>query len=115
MDWFNNRRILVPISNITPAEAEQQFYATLWTQSSWPRNLCLPVSVILGTVQAGMAASQKMRSVLDGATREVQTEDKLLAGISGQVNTRRDQMVLADFYRCSDFTFRDRGRSNRLQ
>ncbi|GBR06253.1 hypothetical protein AOE01nite_36360 [Acetobacter oeni] len=29
VDWFNNRRILELISNITPAEAEQQFYATM--------------------------------------------------------------------------------------
>jgi len=27
--WFNNRRILNPIGNITPAEAEQQFYAAM--------------------------------------------------------------------------------------
>ena len=27
MDWFNNRRLLKPISNITTAEAEQRFYA----------------------------------------------------------------------------------------
>ena len=28
-DWPNNRRLLEPIGNIPPAEAEQQFYATL--------------------------------------------------------------------------------------
>jgi len=28
-DWFNNRRILEPIGNITPAEAGQQFYAAI--------------------------------------------------------------------------------------
>ena len=28
-DWFNNRRTLEPIGNITPAEAEQQFYSAL--------------------------------------------------------------------------------------
>ena len=26
-DWFNNRRLLGPIENIPPAEAEQNFYA----------------------------------------------------------------------------------------
>jgi transposase InsO family protein len=25
VDWFNNRRILEPIGNITPAEAEQRY------------------------------------------------------------------------------------------
>ena len=29
VDWFNNRRILEPIGNIPPAEAEKQFYAAL--------------------------------------------------------------------------------------
>jgi putative transposase len=29
VDWFNNRRLLEPIGNILPAEAEANFYATL--------------------------------------------------------------------------------------
>lgn len=29
VDWFDNRRILEPIGNITPTEAEQQFYAAM--------------------------------------------------------------------------------------
>ena len=27
IDWFNNRRLLEPIGNIPPAEAEARFYA----------------------------------------------------------------------------------------
>ena len=27
VDWFNNRRLLGPIGNIPPAEAEDNFYA----------------------------------------------------------------------------------------
>ena len=27
VDWFNNRRLLGPIGNIPPAEAEENFYA----------------------------------------------------------------------------------------
>lgn len=27
VDWFNHRRLLVPISNIPPADAEEQYYA----------------------------------------------------------------------------------------
>jgi hypothetical protein len=27
--WFNNRRLLEPIGNIPPAEAEERYYATL--------------------------------------------------------------------------------------
>ena len=29
VDWFNNRRILEPIGNMPPAEAEQRYYAQL--------------------------------------------------------------------------------------
>ena len=29
VDWFNNRRLLEPIGNIPPAEAEDHYYATL--------------------------------------------------------------------------------------
>jgi transposase InsO family protein len=29
VDWFNNRRLLEPIGNIPPAEAEANYYATL--------------------------------------------------------------------------------------
>lgn len=29
VDWFNNRRLLEPIGNIPPAEAEAQYYAML--------------------------------------------------------------------------------------
>ena len=29
VDWFNNRRLLEPIANIPPAEAEANFYAAL--------------------------------------------------------------------------------------
>jgi putative transposase len=29
VDWFNNRRLLEPIGNIPPAEAEAQYYAQI--------------------------------------------------------------------------------------
>ncbi|MCA3331362.1 MAG: IS3 family transposase, partial [Roseomonas sp.] len=29
VDWFNNRRLLAPIGYITPAEAEERYYASL--------------------------------------------------------------------------------------
>ena len=32
VDWFNNRRIMEPIGNMPPAEAEAQYYAMLETQ-----------------------------------------------------------------------------------
>jgi putative transposase len=31
VDWFNNRRLLEPIGNIPPAEAEAQYYAAINT------------------------------------------------------------------------------------
>ena len=43
VDWFNNRRLLEPIGNIPPAEAEEHYYAMLEqpahggvTQIKWP-------------------------------------------------------------------------------
>ena len=32
VDWFNNRRLLEPIGNIPPAEAENQYYEALEKQ-----------------------------------------------------------------------------------
>ena len=32
VDWFNNRRLLEPIGNIPPVEAEAKFYAPLETE-----------------------------------------------------------------------------------
>ena len=32
VDWFNNRRLLEPIGNIPPAEAEERYYAMLEAQ-----------------------------------------------------------------------------------
>src|SRR3954462_13600395 len=29
VDWFNNRRLLEPIGNVPPAEAEERYYAML--------------------------------------------------------------------------------------
>ena len=53
VDWFNNRRLLEPIGNIPPAEAEQRYYATTlcWTTSPWPRNLNQSASGNHGAVQ----------------------------------------------------------------
>jgi hypothetical protein len=42
VDWFNSRRLLEPIGNIPPAEAEARYYAMLEeqpigvTQTKWP-------------------------------------------------------------------------------
>ena len=33
VDWFNTRRLLEPIGNIPPAEAEAIFYAALETEA----------------------------------------------------------------------------------
>jgi len=32
VDWFHNRRLIEPIRNIPPAEAEANFYAALGTE-----------------------------------------------------------------------------------
>ena len=33
VDWFNNRRLLEPIGNIPPTEAEANYYAALETEA----------------------------------------------------------------------------------
>ena len=33
VDWFNHRRLLEPIGNIPPAEAEERYYAELETRA----------------------------------------------------------------------------------
>ena len=33
VDWFNNRRLLEPIGNIPPAEAEANFYAAMESET----------------------------------------------------------------------------------
>jgi transposase InsO family protein len=33
VDWLNNRRLLEPIGNIPPAEAEERYYAELETRA----------------------------------------------------------------------------------
>ncbi|MER3355917.1 MAG: IS3 family transposase, partial [Hoeflea sp. D1-CHI-28] len=33
VDWFNNRRLLEPIGNIPPAEAEANYHAALENQT----------------------------------------------------------------------------------
>ena len=37
VDWFNNRRLLEPIGNIPPAEAEERYY-TMTKQPPWRRD-----------------------------------------------------------------------------
>ncbi len=39
VDWFNNRRLLEPIGNVPPAEAEKRYYAQLEGRLHWRRNL----------------------------------------------------------------------------
>jgi hypothetical protein len=37
VDWFNNRRLLQPIGNIPPAEAEERYYA-MRSNPPWRRD-----------------------------------------------------------------------------
>ena len=50
VDWFNNRRLLEPIGNIPPAEAEERYYATL-DQPPWQRDSNQTASGKPGAVQ----------------------------------------------------------------
>ena len=50
VDWFNNRRLLEPIGNIPPAEAEAAYYAD-WRNSLSQRDLNQIASGVTGAVQ----------------------------------------------------------------
>jgi putative transposase len=39
VDWFNNRRLMEPIGNIPPAEAEANYYAALYTGPEEPAKI----------------------------------------------------------------------------
>ena len=51
VDWFNNRRLLEPIGNIPPAEAEERYYATL-DKPPWQRDSNQTASGKPGAVQS---------------------------------------------------------------
>ena len=50
VEWFNNRRLLGPIGNVPPAEAEARYYADL-RHSQWRRDSKKPASGKPGAVQ----------------------------------------------------------------
>lgn len=49
--WFNHRRVLEPIGNIPPAEANENYYAML-EKGLWPHNLNQSASGKPGAVQS---------------------------------------------------------------
>ena len=55
VDWFNNRRLLAPIGNIPPAEAEERYY-TMLDDTPWPHNLSRMASDNPAAVQQRNAA-----------------------------------------------------------
>jgi hypothetical protein len=50
VDWFNNRRLLEPIGNIPPVEAEQRYYAMM-AETPWRRHSNKSASGNPGAVQ----------------------------------------------------------------
>ncbi|MGY4157979.1 transposase InsO family protein [Bradyrhizobium sp. USDA 4461] len=50
VDWFNNRRLLEPIGNIPPAEAEQRY--PCWNNPPWRHDLNQLASGKRGAVQS---------------------------------------------------------------
>jgi hypothetical protein len=50
VDWFNNRRLLEPIGNIPPAEAEER-YSLCWNSQPWRRDSNQTASGKPGAVQ----------------------------------------------------------------
>ena len=62
VDWFNNRRLLEPIGNIPPAEAEERYYAS-WNSQPWPRDSNETASGKPGAVQLPVWPSGLTRSI----------------------------------------------------
>jgi hypothetical protein len=58
VDWFNNRRVLEPIGNIPPAEAEEHYYAALYQPAM---AACLKRNSLRQT-RGGSSASRSTRS-----------------------------------------------------
>ncbi len=57
VDWFNNRRLLEPIGNILPAEAEALFHAAQ-AASRRPRDPSQPASGKTGAVHTSCGAAR---------------------------------------------------------
>jgi hypothetical protein len=55
VDWFNNRRLLEPIGNIPPAEAEERYYA-MTSNPPWRRDSNETASGKPGAVQTACRA-----------------------------------------------------------
>ena len=76
VDWFNNRRLLEPIGNIPPAEAEERYYAMLDNQP-WQRDSNEMASGKPGAVHESefasligfLPGSELNARLLDGKTR----------------------------------------------
>ena len=74
VDWFNNRRLLEPIGNIPPAEAEAAYYAELEEQAI-AANLNKIASGVIGAVHPIQTAN--IRNCLDdGRKLQIQAADR---------------------------------------
>ena len=70
VDWFNNRRLLQPIGNIPPAEAEAAFYDALKTKPMAPLDPNQPDSGKPGAVQlSGSSSTRSGRDTRYGTGR----------------------------------------------
>jgi hypothetical protein len=57
VDWFDHRRLLKPIGNIPPAEAEERYYAML-DDTAWQPNLTHGASDGPGALHSGFGRSK---------------------------------------------------------
>ena len=62
VDWFNNRRLLEPIGNIPPAEAEERYYAML-DEQGWPRDSNQTASDKPGAVHSPLFGLVSQKSI----------------------------------------------------
>ena len=59
VDWFNPRRLFEPIGNISPAEAEDQYYAaadkSIWQRDSHPSAAVTIIAImVVGVTVVGI-------------------------------------------------------------
>jgi len=78
IDWVNHRRLLEPIGNIPPAEAEDQYYAarptSIWQRDSQPNASGRPSAVQYRLVRSLAARRDRSRPGQDGAISAVASD-----------------------------------------
>ena len=90
VDWFNNERLLEPIGYITPAEAEEAYYANLKMLDKVAKHLNKTPSSKLGAVQFEICPSPGVLSpcMLSGKNGEVSAMKVSIKSFDVEMNVK---------------------------